>query len=81
MRVEGAGLEGMRIGMGGGGDAIKRPRPHATWGWRGQTNILGLEMDRKENPSHNLSLYSDSDNKPCRRMRQTKLSAVGEGVD
>jgi hypothetical protein len=51
----------MKDGIVGGGGVV--PRPNATRSWRGQTNIVGLEMERKKEYSHNLSLHSRSDNK------------------
>jgi hypothetical protein len=56
-------------GGGGGGSALGdvRPGPHATWSLRGQTNILGLEMERKINSNITFN-----------HIKMMKISVAGE---
>jgi hypothetical protein len=46
----------MKAGLG----ATMPPAPHATWSWRGQTNIRSFEMEREREHLHNLLMHSNS---------------------
>jgi hypothetical protein len=45
--TDSAGGGRVRVGDEGGGRAEVLPHPHSTWRWRGQTSILGFEMERE----------------------------------
>jgi hypothetical protein len=68
------------LGLGGG----PTTPPPATWSWRGQTNILALNIhityDCIQIVTKMLKNNVRNENKRLRRMRGMKLSAVGEGM-